>query len=58
MVAGKLCAPFGLHGAMHRHYYANTSPSSTHSTAIAEFRAWLVEEGRAAERAIDIWAGQ
>lgn len=39
IVAGKLCAPFGLHGAMQRHYYANTSPASTHDAVIAEFRA-------------------
>jgi len=56
IVAGKLCAPFGLHGAMHRHYYANTSPASAHKAMIAEFRAWLVEEGRSTERAITLWA--
>ena len=56
IVAGKLCAPFGLHGAMHRHYYANTSPASAHNAVIAEFRAWLVEEGRSTERAITLWA--
>ncbi|SCK43060.1 LysR family transcriptional regulator, glycine cleavage system transcriptional activator [Variovorax sp. HW608] len=56
IVTGKLCAPFGLHGAMHRHYYANTSPASKHNPAIAEFRAWLIEEGRSTEKAINTWA--
>lgn len=56
IMAGKLCAPFGLRGAMHRHYYANTSPASTHSSEIAEFRAWLVGEGRGTEQSIDIWS--
>ncbi|NDZ17176.1 transcriptional regulator GcvA [Variovorax sp. WS11] len=56
IVAGKLCAPFGLHGAMLRHYYANTSPASTHNAVIADFRAWLIEEGRGTEQAINIWA--
>ncbi|SEB05978.1 transcriptional regulator GcvA [Variovorax sp. YR216] len=56
IVTGKLCAPFGLHGAMHRHYYANTSPASTHNAVIAEFRAWLIEEGRSTEQAINTWA--
>jgi LysR family glycine cleavage system transcriptional activator len=56
IVAGKLCAPFGLHGAMLRHYYANTSPASTHNSVIAGFRTWLVGEGRSTEQAIDTWA--
>lgn len=56
IVAGKLCAPFGLHGAMLRHYYANTSPASTHNAVIAGFRTWLVAEGRSTEQAIDTWA--
>lgn len=56
IMTGKLCAPFGLLGAMLRHYYANTSPASTHNSGIAGFRTWLVEEGRSTEQAIDIWA--
>lgn len=56
IVAGKLCAPFGLHGAMLRHYYANTSPASTHNSEIVGFRTWLVLEGRSTEQAIEIWA--
>ena len=56
IVAGKLCAPFGLDGAMHRRYYANTSPTSVHNPLIAEFCNWLAEEGRSTEQAISAWA--
>lgn len=56
IVAGRLCAPFGLQGAMLRHYYANISPTLTHNRSIAEFRAWLIEEGSNTERAISTWA--
>lgn len=56
VVTGKLCAPFGLQGAMHRHYYANTSPASAHNAIIAQFRDWLIEEGRSTEKSIGIWA--
>ncbi|WP_162243972.1 transcriptional regulator GcvA [Pseudorhodoferax sp. Leaf265] len=56
IAAGRLCAPFGLHGAMERRYYANTSPASAHNLLIAEFRDWLIEEGRSTERSIMAWA--
>lgn len=56
IMAGKLCAPFGLHGAMLRRYYANTSPALTHNSGIAGFRSWLMLEGRSTEQAIDLWA--
>lgn len=56
IVAGKLCAPFGLRGAMRRHYYANISADSAHNRVVAEFRNWLVEEGGSTERAITHWA--
>lgn len=56
IVAGKLCAPFGLHGAMLRTYYANISPSAARSSVIPGLRAWLTEEGRSTEKAIAIWA--
>jgi LysR family glycine cleavage system transcriptional activator len=56
IMAGKLCAPFGLHGAMQRHYYANTSPAAAHNGVITAFRAWLMEEGRSTEQAISQWA--
>ncbi len=55
IVAGSLCAPFGFLGAMHRHYFANTSPASAHNPVLAEFRAWLIEEGRSTERTITAW---
>jgi LysR family glycine cleavage system transcriptional activator len=55
IVAGSLCAPFGFLGAMHRHYFANTSPASAHNPVLAEFRAWLIEEGRSTEQAIAAW---
>lgn len=58
IVAGKLCAPFGLFGAMRRHYYANTSPASAHNALVAEFRTWLIEEGRNTEQAIGTWADE
>ncbi|WP_326537088.1 transcriptional regulator GcvA [Pseudorhodoferax sp.] len=56
IVAGRLCAPFGLHGAMERRYYANTSPASAHNPVLAEFRDWLIEEGRSTEQSITAWA--
>ncbi len=56
IVAGRLCAPFGLLGAMQRHYYANTSAASTRNPAITEFYAWLEEEGRSTEAFIAQWA--
>ena len=56
IVAGKLCAPFGMHGSMERNYYANTSPASTRNAVIAEFRDWLVEEGGSTESSISAWA--
>lgn len=56
IMTGKLCAPFGLHGAMHRTYYANTPSASRHNTAIADLLAWLLVEGRSTEESIGIWA--
>lgn len=58
IVAGRLCAPFGLHGAMERRYYANISPDSAQSAVISDFRAWLVEEGHSTESSISAWAQQ
>lgn len=56
IVTDKLCAPFGLHGAMHRRYYANTKSSAGHNPYINEFRAWLIEEGCSTEQSISAWA--
>ncbi|MBL0946296.1 MAG: transcriptional regulator GcvA [Hydrogenophaga sp.] len=54
--AGRLAAPFGLQGAMQRRYYANTALASARNPAVAEFLAWLAEEGRSTERFIAEWA--
>lgn len=56
IVTGKLCAPFGLLGAMQRHYFANTPKASMRNLVIAEFCSWLMEEGRSTEHAITTWA--
>lgn len=56
IVAGRLCAPFGLQGAMLRRYYANVSPSLAQNKRVTEFLSWLVDEGLHTEQAITIWA--
>lgn len=55
IVAGRLCAPFGLRAAMQRTYYANISLASTRNAVIGGFCDWLVEEGRSTEEFIDAW---
>lgn len=55
VVAGRLCAPFGLLGAGHRRYYANVSMTSTTCGATDAFCDWLIEEGRSTEQFISTW---
>ena len=60
ILAGRLCAPFGLRGAMQRNYYANTASRSTAqmppNPLLQAFGEWLQQEGQATERAIRAWA--
>ncbi len=60
ILAGRLCAPFGLRGAMQRSYYANTATKSaaqsTPNPLLQAFGQWLQQEGQATEHAIEAWA--
>ncbi len=56
IVAGRLCAPFGLLGAGQRRYYANMAQASNKRPVIDGFCDWLIEEGRSTEQSINAWA--
>ncbi len=56
ILAGRLCAPFGLLGASKRSYYANFSTSSNNYPVVRGFYDWLVREGRDTEESILTWA--
>lgn len=56
ILAGKLCAPFGLLGASKRQYYANFSTSSASVPVVRGFYEWLMREGRDTEQSIISWA--
>jgi LysR family glycine cleavage system transcriptional activator len=53
IIAGRMCAPFGLQAARQRRYYVNAPPSSQESPVIEGFCEWLVNEGRDTEQSID-----
>ncbi len=53
IIAGRLCAPFGLLGARQRRYYANAPLSARGSLVIEGFCEWLFEEGQDTELSID-----
>jgi LysR family glycine cleavage system transcriptional activator len=53
IIAGRLCAPFGLLGARQRRYYANAPLSAQESPVIEGFCEWLLKEGQDTEQSID-----
>ena len=53
IIAGRLCAPFGLLGARQRRYYANAPLSAQESPVIDGFCEWLLKEGQDTEESID-----
>ncbi len=56
IVAGRLCAPFGLLAGMRRRYYANSAFASESNVAMTSFCDWLAREGQDTERSIAAWA--
>jgi LysR family glycine cleavage system transcriptional activator len=57
LVAGKLCAPFGMLGEHRlRDYYVNYMETSRISGAIEQFVSWLTKEGCESNLAIADWA--
>jgi LysR family glycine cleavage system transcriptional activator len=53
IIAGRLCAPFGLLGARQRRYYANAPLTAQESPVIEGFCEWLLKEGQDTELSID-----
>jgi len=56
IVAGGLCAPFGLLAAKKRQYYANVAQGTTGNEVVDGFCDWLEREGRDTEESISAWA--
>jgi LysR family glycine cleavage system transcriptional activator len=56
IVAGRLCAPFGLLGAKRRNYYANFPPDRATDPVLRGFFSWLSQEGRDTEQSIHAWS--
>jgi LysR family glycine cleavage system transcriptional activator len=56
IIAGRLCAPFGLTAARKRQYFANTPISSHANPATENFYEWLLREGRDTEQSIELLA--
>lgn len=56
IIAGRMCAPFGLLGSRQRRYYANASLSNHESPIIAGFCDWFLKEGQDTEQSIDQWS--
>ncbi len=56
IVAGRLCAPFGLLAAKRRSYYANASHASANNRVVDDFFDWLLREGRGTETSTDTWS--
>lgn len=54
IIAGRLCAPFGLTAARKRQYFANTPISSNANPATENFYEWLLREGRDTEQSIEL----
>jgi LysR family glycine cleavage system transcriptional activator len=53
IIAGRMCAPFGLLAARQRRYYANAPLSAQESPVIEGFCEWLLKEGQDTELSID-----
>jgi LysR family glycine cleavage system transcriptional activator len=56
IVAGRLCAPFGMLGAKRRNYYANFPPERASDPVLRGFFSWLSQEGRDTEQSIRAWS--
>jgi LysR family glycine cleavage system transcriptional activator len=56
IVAGRLCAPFGMQAAMQRQYFANMPLAADRQSAVSAFCEWLMREGRDTEDSIENWA--
>lgn len=56
IVAGRLCAPFGMQAAMQRQYFANVPLTGRRPSAVSAFSEWLMREGRDTEDSIESWA--
>jgi len=56
IIAGRLCAPFGLTAARKRQIFANAMLSPTPDPVIETFYEWLLKEGRDTEQSIDLLA--
>ncbi|WP_408597617.1 transcriptional regulator GcvA [Limnohabitans sp.] len=52
VIAGRLCAPFGLRVARQRRYFANSPLGAAQNPVIESFSDWLVKEGQDTERSI------
>jgi LysR family glycine cleavage system transcriptional activator len=52
VIAGRLCAPFGLRVARQRRYFANSPLGAAHNPIIESFSDWLLKEGQDTERSI------
>ena len=52
VIAGRLCAPFGLRVARQRRYFANSPLGAAQNPIIESFSDWLLKEGQDTERSI------
>ncbi|PIT80697.1 transcriptional regulator GcvA [Limnohabitans sp. JirII-31] len=52
VIAGRLCAPFGLRVARQRRYFANSPLGAAQNPVIESFSDWLLKEGQDTERSI------
>ena len=53
ILAGRLCAPFGLYASRQRMYYANFSSTLMSTPSLESFCEWLVKEGKDTEESIE-----
>jgi len=53
IIAGRLCAPFGLFGSRQRMYYANFSSTLMAMPSMESFCEWLLKEGKDTEQSIE-----
>lgn len=56
IIAGRLCAPFGMLASRQRRYYAASPLTATNNPMIESFCAWLAQEGRDTEKSIGVLA--
>ena len=56
IIAGRLCAPFGMTAARKRQYFANALLNPTPDPVVDTFYEWLLKEGRDTEQSIDLLA--